>query len=65
MPKDGPVDKLTRCVRACKGDQDCIAECERTFLSDGGTIEDPGEGGKVFTDREGGKVFVTDGGKVF
>lgn len=57
MPKERPVDKLTKCIGACRGDQVCTTGCEDTFVADGGTIAIPDESGKVFTDPEGGKVF--------
>ena len=62
----GPVDRLVKCLKACKkGDQACVDACELKFTNEGGKIEIPDEGGKVFSDGEGGHVFITKGGKVF
>jgi hypothetical protein len=65
MPKERPVDKVTKCIKDCKDDRACVTSCEQAFVAGGGRIETPDEGGKVFTDGEGGKVFITFGGKVF
>jgi hypothetical protein len=63
MPK-ATVAGLKRCIKAARGDQVKIQECEADFERDGGT-KGTEEGGKVFTDPDGGEVFVTTGGKVF
>jgi len=59
------VDKLTACIKACKGDQACVKSCEASFVAAGGKVFIVEEGGKVFSHGEGGKVFITKGGKVF
>lgn len=65
MPGKSDVAKLTKCIKDCKDDPDCVQACEDEFDADGGTIDVVNEGGKVFTDSKGGKVFITKGGKVF
>ncbi len=65
MPNEHSVDKLTKCIKACKADPACMKVCEDSFVAEGGKVDVVTEGGKVFTGADGGKVFVTDGGKVF
>jgi hypothetical protein len=62
---DHSVDKLTKCIKDCRGNAACVTACEVQFVAEGGTIVPVQEGGKVFTSATGGKVFITNGGKVF
>ena len=59
------LDKLTKCIKDCKGDAACKTACEDAFRAEGGTITVVAEGGKVFVSPTGGKVFISNGGKVF
>ena len=59
------VDRLTKGIKACKGDPACAKTVEDAFVAEGGKVFSVEEGGKVFSHSDGGKVFITKGGKVF
>lgn len=59
------VDRLTKCIKDCNGNQACVKACEDAFVAEGGKVSVVTEGGKVFAAADGGKVFITNGGKVF